>query len=72
MLGLDADSMLTPEALLGAVHPHDRAAAIAAMRAAAPAGEGKANSASLIKTVTFAGTSPQPVPSSTRTVDLSG
>jgi PAS domain S-box-containing protein len=39
MLGLDADSMLTPEAFLGAVHPHDRAAAIAAMRAAAPAGE---------------------------------
>jgi PAS domain S-box-containing protein len=39
MLGLDADSMLTPEAFLGAVHPHDRAVAIAAMRAAAPAGE---------------------------------
>ena len=33
--GLDADSLLTPEALLGLVHPGDREVAIAAMRAAA-------------------------------------
>ena len=35
MFGLDADSLLTPEALLGLVHPGDREVAIAAMRAAA-------------------------------------
>ena len=39
MFGLNADSLLTPEAFLGAVHPGDRAVAIAAMRAVAPAGE---------------------------------
>jgi PAS domain S-box-containing protein len=39
MFGLSADSSLTPEAFLGAVHPDDRAVAIAAIRAAAPRGE---------------------------------
>jgi PAS domain S-box-containing protein len=39
MFGLDADSLLTPKAFLGAVHPDDRAVAIAAMRAAASAAE---------------------------------
>jgi PAS domain S-box-containing protein len=39
MFGLNADSLLTPEAFLGVVHPDDRAVAIAAMRAVAPAGE---------------------------------
>jgi PAS domain S-box-containing protein len=39
MFGLDADSLLTPEAFLGVVHPDDRALAIAAMRAAGSAGE---------------------------------
>jgi PAS domain S-box-containing protein len=39
MFGLNADSLLTPEAFLGVVHPGDRAVAIAAMRAVAPAGE---------------------------------
>jgi PAS domain S-box-containing protein len=39
MFGLDADSILTPEAFLGAIHPHDRAVAIATIRAAASAGE---------------------------------
>ena len=39
MFGLNADSLLTPEAFLGAVHPDDRAVVIAAMRAAATAGE---------------------------------
>ena len=39
MFGLNADSLLTPEAFLGAVHPGDRAVAIAAMRAVEPAGE---------------------------------
>jgi PAS domain S-box-containing protein len=39
MFGLAADSLLTPKAFLGTVHPDDRAMAIAAMRAAASAGE---------------------------------
>jgi two-component system, LuxR family, sensor kinase FixL len=39
MFGLDANTPLTPEAFLGAVHPDDRAAASAAMRAAASAAE---------------------------------
>lgn len=34
MFGLNADLPLTPEALLGTVHPDDRAVAVAAMRAA--------------------------------------
>jgi PAS domain S-box-containing protein len=37
MFGLNKESRLTPEALLGAVHPDDRAVAITAMRATAPA-----------------------------------
>ena len=39
MFGLDADSLLTPEAFLGAVHPDDRATAIATISTGAPAGE---------------------------------
>jgi two-component system, LuxR family, sensor kinase FixL len=39
MFGLDANTPLTPEAFLGAVHPDDRAAASAAMRVAASAAE---------------------------------
>ena len=39
MFGLKADSSLAPEALLGAVHPDDRAMAIEAMRGAAHPGE---------------------------------
>ena len=39
MFGLNADSLLTPEALLDAVHSDDRALALAAIQAAAPAGE---------------------------------
>jgi len=39
MFGLDADSLLTPEALLGAVHPDDRAMAVEAMRGAAHPGK---------------------------------
>jgi PAS domain S-box-containing protein len=39
MFGLDADSPLTPNAFLGAIHPDDRAEAIAAMRMARSAGE---------------------------------
>jgi PAS domain S-box-containing protein len=39
MFGLDANSLLTPEAFLGAVHPDDRGVVIAAMREAAPAEE---------------------------------
>jgi PAS domain S-box-containing protein len=39
MFGLNADSPLTLEAFLGAVHPDDRGVTIAAMRAGAHAGE---------------------------------
>jgi signal transduction histidine kinase/integral membrane sensor domain MASE1 len=39
MFGLDANSLLTPEAFLGVVHPDDRAVATAAMRPAMSAGE---------------------------------
>jgi PAS domain S-box-containing protein len=39
MFGLRADSPLAPEALLGAVHPDDRAIVIEAMQGAAHAGE---------------------------------
>jgi two-component system, LuxR family, sensor kinase FixL len=39
MFGLDANTSLTPKAFLGAVHPDDRAVAIAAMRAAGSAAE---------------------------------
>jgi PAS domain S-box-containing protein len=39
MFGLNADSPLTLEAFLGAVHPDDRGVAIGAMRAGAQAGE---------------------------------
>jgi C4-dicarboxylate-specific signal transduction histidine kinase len=38
MFGLNADSPLTPEAFLGAVHPDDRAVVIAAIRAVTPKG----------------------------------
>jgi len=44
MFGLKADSPLSPEALLGAVHPDDRAEAIRAMQGAAHAGETSARS----------------------------
>jgi PAS domain S-box-containing protein len=40
MFGLNADSILSHEAFLGAVHPDDRGIVIAAMRAAESAGEG--------------------------------
>jgi PAS domain S-box-containing protein len=39
MFGLDARAPLTPKAFLGAVHPDDRPAVMAAMRAEGPAGE---------------------------------
>jgi PAS domain S-box-containing protein len=39
MFGLNADSLLTPEAFLGAVHPDDRALALASIQPAAPTGE---------------------------------
>jgi len=39
MFGLNADSLLTPEAFLGAVHPDDRALALAAIQPAASTGE---------------------------------
>jgi PAS domain S-box-containing protein len=42
MFGLNTDSPLTPETILRAVHPDDRAVATAAMRAAEPAEEDKA------------------------------